>query len=244
MHLHCLVPAGGVDAQGLWKGLNYKGFLLPCKLLARRFRKNYLRGLRDAYEDNQLEFFGKARCFEDREQLTDLFIKVQLKKWNVHLKEPANNLAQLQNYLARYVNRVAITNHRIEAVSNNKITISHKQYSAAKRNEIPPVVQLDLKPLHFIHKLLQHVLPHRFQKVRYYGLHATTNKNKLLQLAQQLGQQPAIMRTVVQILKDLLGHQPHRCPRCNCDNLLKKPIPADRRWILTFLNINPSNRSP
>jgi len=39
LHLHCIVPGGGVDKNGIWKNIQGDGkFLFPVKALSKVFR--------------------------------------------------------------------------------------------------------------------------------------------------------------------------------------------------------------
>ena len=67
-------------------------------------------------------------------------------------------------YLAPYIFRVAISNNRIVKLEDGKVTFKYKEsdtdqikFSTATAEE-------------FVRRFLQHVLPKRFVKVRYYGL--------------------------------------------------------------------------
>src|SRR5215469_13671585 len=64
-HLHCVVPGGGIslDAQR-WIACR-PGFFLPVKVLSRRFRKVYLRYLKQAYAAGKLQFHGDLEPLAD-----------------------------------------------------------------------------------------------------------------------------------------------------------------------------------
>jgi hypothetical protein len=52
-HLHCIVPGGGVDKNGIWK--NIQGdckFLFPVKALSKVFRAKYCEKLKERSPDN------------------------------------------------------------------------------------------------------------------------------------------------------------------------------------------------
>jgi hypothetical protein len=55
-HLHCIVPAGGLSSdQTRWVGCR-PGFLLPVRVLSRRFREVFVARLRAAFVANELRF--------------------------------------------------------------------------------------------------------------------------------------------------------------------------------------------
>ena len=66
-------------------------------------------------------------------------------------------------YLAPYVSRVAISDSRIVNVSDEAIVIKYKKQ---KSNRLRTT---KFKPMDFIRRFLQHVLPKGFMKIRYFG---------------------------------------------------------------------------
>ena len=67
-------------------------------------------------------------------------------------------------YLARYVFRIAITNHRLIAMDESHVTIKYKDHKTDQwKTE-------RLEGVQFLRRFLCHVLPKGFHKVRYYGL--------------------------------------------------------------------------
>ena len=73
-------------------------------------------------------------------------------------------------YLAPYVFKVAISDHRILKVEENAVSFSYKKPGSTRLRT------LTLDPLEFIRRFLQHVLPKGFMKVRYYGFLSPTAK--------------------------------------------------------------------
>lgn len=70
---------------------------------------------------------------------------------------------EVVKYLAPYIRRIAITNSRIKSLHGDQVTFQLKNGQ-----------QRTLTAEEFIRRLLQHVLPRGFQKVRYYGLLSPT----------------------------------------------------------------------
>ena len=57
-HLHCVVPGGGLSADGeRWVSCR-PGFFLPVRVLSRLFRRLFLAQLQDAFDAGQLHFFN------------------------------------------------------------------------------------------------------------------------------------------------------------------------------------------
>src|SRR5262249_37714051 len=66
-------------------------------------------------------------------------------------------------YLAPYVFRVAIGDHRIVSCDDGQVTFTYRRVGSNRRRK------MTLEAREFRRQFLQHVLPSGFQKVRYYG---------------------------------------------------------------------------
>ena len=160
-HVHYMVSGGGLDDDGRWRS-SRPDFLVPVQALSIIFR-------------------AKVR---DELKKADLFAKVEEhvwhKAWVVHCEAVGNGAAAFK-YLAPYIFRVAISNKRILKLEDGKVTFAYKD-SASQQMKSATVSAEE-----FIRRFLQHVLPKRFIKVRYYGLLSPSNR-QLLKLARtQLG---------------------------------------------------------
>jgi hypothetical protein len=87
---------------------------------------------------------------------------VWAKSWNVNSQAVGSSEASIK-YLAPYVFRVAIANHRIVKVANGRVTFTYRKVGDTKS------CIMELEAMEFISRFLQHVLPTGFMKVRYYG---------------------------------------------------------------------------
>lgn len=158
-HLHYIVTGGGLTADGRWRAAR-KDFLVPVKALSLIFRAKF----RD-----ELKKFALFALVNPRVWIND---------WVVH-SEPVGNGAQAFQYLAPYIFRVALSNNRLRKLEQGHVTFSYKE-SATEQ-----VKHCTVSAHEFIRRFLQHVLPPRFIKVRYYGLLSPSNR-QLLQQARQL----------------------------------------------------------
>ena len=100
------------------------------------------------------------------------------KDWVVH-SEPVGCGAQAFQYLAPYIFRVALSNNRLRQLQQGDVTFSYKESATEQLKHCTLTAQ------EFIRRFLQHVLPPRFIKVRYYGLLSPAQR-QLLQKARQL----------------------------------------------------------
>lgn len=101
-------------------------------------------------------------------------------RWVVQC-QPAGHRDKAMEYLANYLFRVAIGNHRIVKLEDDQVTVWFKESSSGRRR----YYKLDTEQ--FIGRFLQHVLPKGFVKVRYYGFYAPSNRCRLLLARELLG---------------------------------------------------------
>src|SRR5205807_7669057 len=71
-HVHCVVPGGGLSPDHQrWIPSSPK-FFLPVKVLSQVFRGKFLDGLRSAFRNKRLAFYGSCHFLENRK---DAFLK-------------------------------------------------------------------------------------------------------------------------------------------------------------------------
>jgi Putative transposase/Transposase zinc-binding domain len=143
-HVHYVVPGGGLSADGAGWLPSRIDFLVPVQALSRIFR-------------------AKFRDILDREGLRErVDPSVWHRDWVVH-SQPAGDGRQSLRYLAPYVFRVAIGDHRIVSCDDGRVTFTYRRVGSNRRRT------MTLDAMEFLRRFLQHVLPSGFQKVRSYG---------------------------------------------------------------------------
>ena len=164
------------------------------------------------------------------------------KKWQVYVKPPFGDAAQVLDYLGRYTHRIAISNHRLLEVAKGQVRFSYRDYQADGQRK-----EMSLPAVEFIRRFLQHVLPRQFVRIRHYGLLAPCcRKRQLARCRALLGHYAADVsppttraERVAQPLTHLLGHAPDRCPHCGSGRHVPyqelPPHPSRRRWVLAVL---------
>ena len=164
-HLHCIVPGGGVDKNGVWKNSRTDGkFLFPVKALSKVFRAKYCEKL-------------KAKNSIGYEQIRQ---ELWQKPWVVFAKKPFGNPKSVVEYLGRYSHKIAISNNRIQSIDSQNVTFTYKDY---RQNGFKK--QMTLSHQEFIRRFSLHILPKRFVKIRHYGFLSSTWKRQKLQLLQE-----------------------------------------------------------
>lgn len=143
-HLHYVMAGGGPSADGeRWLSAR-PDYLMPAKALAKLFRGKFRDALKDA---GILEATHPA---------------VWMKDWVVDI-QPVGDGRTAVRYLAPYIFRVAISDHRIRACDDRYVTFTWRKQGSRR----PRILRLEAHE--FLRRFLEHVLPRGFQKVRYYG---------------------------------------------------------------------------
>jgi hypothetical protein len=143
-HVHCVVPGGGLSAAGDRWLASRADFLVPVKPLSIVFRAKFRDLLRD---EGLLASVDPAAWDRD---------------WVVHC-QPSGDGRQSLRYLAPYVFRVAIGDHRIVSCDSGRVTFTYRKVSSNRRRK------MTLDAMEFLRRLLQHVLPPGFPEVRHNG---------------------------------------------------------------------------
>jgi hypothetical protein len=155
-HVHYLVPAIALAADGALRQPHNPAFLVAAKPLAILFRAKLQAALRQ----------------------TDLSQHIPRQTWQqpwVVDCRPVGSGAAALKYLAPYIFRVALSNNRIVGIQDDRVTFRYRD------GDTKQVRTCTLPALAFIGRFLQHILPHRFVKVRYYGLFRVGNRRALEQ---------------------------------------------------------------
>ena len=92
-HIHCIVPAGGIDKLGKWKN-SKKKFFIPVKVLSRKFRGKFLHYLKE----EKLEFYGENKYLEIPENFEELMTILYKKEWISYCKPPFENAKSVIRY--------------------------------------------------------------------------------------------------------------------------------------------------
>ena len=179
-HLHCIVPGGGIGLDGeRWVSCR-DGFFLPVRVLSRLFRGKFTAQLQRAWEHQQLGFHGSLRDLDHPQRWKAWLQPLRDKDWVVYAKPPFGGPQQVLKYLARYTHRVAISNHRLVAVEDAKVTFRWKDYAHGYRQRT-----MSLDAVEFLRRFLLHVLPKGFVRVRYYGFLANRHRAEKLARARK-----------------------------------------------------------
>jgi hypothetical protein len=222
-HLHCVVPGGGLSADGKRWVACRDGFFLPVKVLSSLFRGKFVALLDDAAQHGLLRFAGSTKALATPSVWSAFLATMRSKPWVVYAKPPFGSPELVLKYLARYTHRVAISNRRIVSVTDTHVSF---RYRDRKREATRTMV---LTGTEFLRRFLLHVLPKGFVRIRHFGLMANRIRNaRLAQCRALLGvHAPATPPTPIPTDDDSLDPaEPNlrRCPCCRVGHL--QPVRA------------------
>jgi hypothetical protein len=184
IHLHCLIPGGAITEnehqEKKWNAAGGK-YLFPKRVLSALFRPIFIQGLKKAYKNNQIVFKGAGTPDANSVQFKKLIQLLYKKSWNVYAKAPFNGAKGGLEYLARYVSKTAISNHRLMSCEEGKVTFKWKDYADHSKEKL-----MVLDAHEFIRRYLSHVLPDGFMRVRSFGFLANACKTKNIALIRSL----------------------------------------------------------
>ena len=214
LHVHVIVPGGGVSPDGTrWIGCR-SGFFLPVKVLSRLFRRLFLEGLIRLHRTGKLRFFGKLAGLADPDAFATHLAPLRKLDWVVYTKPPFGGPEAVLAYLSRYTHRVAISNHRLVSADADAVAFRWKDYRI-KRGDRMKVMRLPTAE--FIRRFLIHVLPSGFHRIRHTGFLANgIRRDRIAMIRRLLNAEPETDQTQDEETSaeydDQPAHQP--CPKC------------------------------
>jgi len=189
LHVHALMACGALrqgDSDGAghsaWiEPRRASNFLFPVHALSRVFRGKFMHSLQGAMQAGGLPRDPANTDALRRRRMRAL----RRHDWVVYAKTPLAGPAAVLDYLARYTHRTAIGNERLVDINAGKVRLRVRGDENGARRTIA------LDGAQFIGRLLQHVLPPGFKRIRHYGLLAPATKADRLRRARQLLAMPA-----------------------------------------------------
>ena len=225
-HLHCIIPNAGLAPGGHFQE-GRKEFFLPIRVLAKLFRGKFMAGLQKLFDAGKLQFHGSIRHLQATAYFTTWRHKLYQKDWVVYSKQAFSGPEAVIAYLGRYTHRIAISNHRILAMDAQTVTFEWFDYRDSQKKT------MTLPAEEFLRRFLLHVLPHRFMRIRHYGLQANRNRKTKLKRCQRLaGALVAAARfrnlNAVEIMSILVGRDITLCSFCQKGKMLVRgPLPRN-----------------
>jgi hypothetical protein len=200
-----LATSGGYDAQAdRWEHLQY----LPYALLRRTWQWHVLPMLRQTLKTEAVAQLVDACC---RQYPNGLVTHVQ----KGALPAQAHSVAR---YVAKYVVSPPISVRRIDRYDGERVTYHYRSHRTDRtEHETVPVAT-------FLGRMVQHILPKGFKRIRYYGVQATKTFAKVKAVIHTaLAKVEGVVKGAVKIIARLTyrqryaqstGRDPFRCPHC------------------------------
>lgn len=224
VHLHALVTFGGIEEAGNWRYPKRKDKLIAYRELNATYKSCFLQALDKLIAKRALRHNAALlSCLENARQ----------KNWVVHSTKPQLDTKVLEEYLSRYVCKIAVSNSRLSYDQiKHQVYLIYNDYRNQLEGEAAPKKHRVFDPLCFIHQFLQHLPPKSFQRTRYYGIHASSKykriRNKLPKKLLRIGK---TIRTLFQIVRALIGEEGLTCDGCGGYDLVRLHEPADQEWL-------------
>lgn len=195
-HVHYLVPAVGLDTQWRLKRPKDPKFFIYAEPIAKRLR---------TLLTNQLHQAGLIH--------TALFWKLVKMDWNASVDHAGSGDNAIK-YLGQYIRRSVISDSRILAIEDDKVRIRTKNRTTQAYGSSL------LDGVEFVRRFLQHAMPARFHRIRYYGFLHARGKATLewLQLLLDAHRRPETEST---------PNSEHifLCPRCRTPMMRTRQMP-------------------
>ena len=128
-----------------------------------------------AHDAGQLQFFGVHAHLADSRTFEAFLAPLKKTNWFVYAKRPFAGPKEVLAYLSRYTHRVAISNSRLIDADATSVTFRYKNYRVKGRARYNTMT---LELGEFIRRLLIHVLPKGFHRIRHCGLLASGAKTE------------------------------------------------------------------
>ncbi len=202
-HIHLVIPGGALSEKG----------------------DQWLASRKDLFVHTRpLEVIFKAK-FRDAMKKGELFGEINPEVWEQRWVIDTQAVGEGENslrYLARYVFRVVISNNRIKSIRDDAIEFTYKNRHKGRWKT------MKLKPMEFIRRFLQHVLPKGFMKIRHYGF---LNPNSSLSMEK--------LRELILLVREAISAVDPHVPTIKGDRL-KCPCCGGLLRYIAFLKPRPA----
>lgn len=159
VHLHIICTSGGITEERKWKGFGFIEF----SILHKKWQYHLLKMLKAKIKSVEMKK-DIDRCWKEYPNGFVAYIE----KGDV----PAGGQG-LAQYLAKYVVSPPISLKRIIKYDGERVRYWYNDHTTGKREE----EEVDV--LTFIGRMVQHILPKGFQRIRYYGIQSTCRASKI-----------------------------------------------------------------
>lgn len=197
-HIHCIVPATGLNLKGKLKNIGKSGkYLYPERMLSTTFKGKMMQSIKA-----QLQIKGVLT------QHQSVINAAYKKQWVVDSEPSFASPEHVVKYLGQYIHRIAISNQRLLNVDKHGVTFMHKDYRDGARKK-----PITLPGVEFLRRFAMHILPYRFVKIRYFGVYGSRYKALVKQQTKDKIVIPVAETSQERLLR-LTGFDVYQCPHC------------------------------
>jgi hypothetical protein len=148
----------------------------------------------------------------------------------IYAKPPFGGAEYVINYLARYTHRVAISNHRLVAFENDRVSFRWRDYAHGGKQKV-----MTISAHEFLRRFLLHVLPGGLVRIRHFGLFANRRRSAALEHCRALLGATACV--------DPQEPPSLRCPACSGIMLVVERLTRSQLYFRASPTLSQSRRS-
>jgi len=213
IHLHIIATSGGYDESSKkWHHLSY----LPYPVLHKQWQWYLLEMLKEELNSDKIDELVDS-CYK---KYPNGFV-ANVQKGNV-----PNSYEALARYLAKYVVTPPISVKRIDGYEDGTVTYHYSSHKTKK------VEHETVDVLTFIGRMVQHIFPKGFKRIRYYGVQSTKTFEKVkVAIQEALSRIKQVVKDAVKIIpqknyreryRESTGKDPFKCKRCGSEMAIYK----------------------
>ena len=204
-HLHVIATSGGWDAEAKqWRHLDY----VPYPVLRKKWQWHLLTMLRQTVKTPEIRRLVDT-CYT---RYRAGFVT------NVQKGDVPARYQSLATYLAKYVVSPPISLRRLDRYDGHQVTYHYRSHKSEQ-------VEWETVAVYtFIGRMIQHVFPKGFQRIRYYGVQATKTFATIKHMIHEaLAKIRGLVKGAIKIIAPMTyrqryqqstGRDPLRCPHC------------------------------
>ncbi len=204
-HLHILLTSGGIcEEKKEWMEMGY----LPFEIIHKKWQYHLLNMIKEQIPTEYMK------------RMADKLYKLYPKGFvaNVNKGEAPEKAKGLAIYLAKYMASPPISVNRILSYDGKMVTYWYNDHETKARKE----ETIDV--MTFMGRMIQHILPKGFQRIRYYGLQATKTYVKWSEVIRTgIKKLSGVIKGAYEVVASLnyrqryikgSGKDPLKCPFC------------------------------
>ena len=202
------MTGGGLSLDGSRWVRGRENFFVSVRVMRKLYRGKLLAFLLEAYRGGTMEMHGALEPLRRPQVFRRLVRRVRRKNWVVYAKAPFGGAERTLKYLARYTHRVAISNHRLEAVGQGGVRFRWRDYRDGQEKVMA------LSGVEFLRRFAMHLMPKGLVRIRHYGLLAPCKRRASLARCRELIGTSGLLATDASNEADTRSTDPVLCPAC------------------------------